>query len=55
MTMIKRSGFPLTIGPEPPLQGSHVQQVKSYYFGRSCHQTQQFLKLSSFISFLQLG
>uniref|UniRef100_A0A673FXM1 Alpha-mannosidase n=1 Tax=Sinocyclocheilus rhinocerous TaxID=307959 RepID=A0A673FXM1_9TELE len=48
VTLIIRSGFPLrgeSLGPEPPLQGSHVQQAKRYHVERRCHQTQQPLKL----------
>ncbi len=33
------------LGPKPPLQGSHVQQVKRYHAGRCCHQTQQSLQM----------
>ncbi len=48
VTLIIQSGFSPrgeSLGFEPPLYGSHVQQAKRYHVGRSWHQTQQFLKL----------
>ncbi len=43
VTLIMRNGLE-HFDPETPLQGSHVQQAKSYHVGRSCHQTQRLLK-----------
>ncbi len=52
VTLIIQSGFSPrgeSLGFEPPLYGSHVQQAKKYHVGRSWHQTQQFLKLLTVI------